>query len=218
MKISFITLIQLSFALVVNNIEKRDSHLNIESVSKREDSYEKKVCCRYPLVRVGRKCVDPGLITFDEEIFDSEFGYGLVYDGYFGLKWPQDFSAGYINKTNEIYQDTPGVQNGVISYPNGFGGGQTSIPAIIGSDGGPVFTLFSGYFTSVVNNPNEAFVVGYLNGVEQASHSFPVTPDGPTFVDLEAQGFINIDKFTIIGDGSDGSFIIVDNLLSNLTN
>ncbi|KAJ2991913.1 hypothetical protein HDV02_003397 [Globomyces sp. JEL0801] len=56
------------------------------------------------------------------------------------------------------------------------------------------------------------------NGVVVAAYVVPITNGTLVFVNLGAQGFSNIDKLTIIGDGGGFSWILIDDLSTTLTN
>ncbi|KAI8894920.1 hypothetical protein BC833DRAFT_651679 [Globomyces pollinis-pini] len=162
-----------------------------EGLSKREviKRTVTKVCCQAPFIAVNGGCVEPNLMTFDEPKYSQS--YGDLNDGYFGLDWVSGSQTIYFNKV--AYSFYPGMAQGVVSAPNG-------------------------YVNSLANPTNTANFVGTLNGVVVATYSVPITNATPVFVNLGAQGFSIIDKLSIIGDGSDYSWMLIDDLSTTLTN
>ncbi|KAI8894919.1 hypothetical protein BC833DRAFT_623510 [Globomyces pollinis-pini] len=226
MKFNVIALIQICSALVVRDLEKRQESaldfykkIDHEGLSKRGVSLSEKrsiteVCCQAPFVPVNGRCIEPNLMTFDEQEYSGN--YGDLNDGYFGLDWPTGETTIYFNKI--AFNGYPGMAQGVVSAPNGLINNYDSIPMYAGSDGGVVFSVATLYVNSLNNPTNTANFVGTLNGVNVASYSVPVTNGAPVFVNLGAQGFTNIDKLSIVGDGTSGSWIVIDDFSTTLTN
>ncbi|KAI8891827.1 hypothetical protein BC833DRAFT_626426 [Globomyces pollinis-pini] len=227
MKFNVIALIQICSALVVHDVEKRQESaldfykkLDHEGLSKRKVSQPEKrsvakVCCQAPFVAVNGKCIEPNLMTFDEPEYSQS--YGDLNDGYFGLDWSDDdITTVYFNQDD--FSDYPGTVQGIVSAPNGLINGVDLIPLNVGSDGGIVFSVFTVYVNSLYNPTNTANFVGTLNGVVVATYSVPITNNTPVFVNLGAQGFNNIDKLSIAGDGTQKCWILIDDLSTNLTN
>ncbi|KAJ2989376.1 hypothetical protein HDV02_005039, partial [Globomyces sp. JEL0801] len=142
-------------------------------------------------------------MTFDEPQFSGEFGE--LNDGYFGMDWPTEETTIYINKY--AFSFYPGTAQGVVSAPNGLINNYPEIPIFVGTDGGIVFSVATLYVNALKNPTNIASFIGTRNGVVVATYSVPITNETPVFVNLGAQGFSNIDKLSIIGDGSDGSWL-----------
>ncbi|KAI8894924.1 hypothetical protein BC833DRAFT_603139 [Globomyces pollinis-pini] len=248
MKFNVFALIQICAALVVRDVEKRQASaldfykkIDEDGLSKRDDiekrqasalDYYKKideeglskrevikrtvteVCCQAPFIAVNGRCVEPNLMTFDEPEYSQS--YGDLNDGYFGLDWISGSQTIYFNKV--AYSFYPGMAQGVVSAPNGLINNQHNTPLQVGSTGGVTFSVATLYVNSLANPTNIANFVGTLNGVTVATYSVPITNGTPVFVNLGAQGFSNIDKLSIIGDGTGGSWILIDDLSTNLTN
>ncbi|KAJ2991909.1 hypothetical protein HDV02_003393 [Globomyces sp. JEL0801] len=189
-----------------------------EGLSKRdvEKRTVTEVCCQSPFIAVNGRCVEPNLMTFDEPQFSES--YGDLNDGYFGLDWPADETTIYFNKDAYSYIFT-GLVQGVVSAPNGLiNNTPPKIPLNVGSDGGIVFSVATVYVNSLYSPTNTANFVGSLNGMVVATYSVPITNGTPVFVNLGAQGFNNIDKLSVVGDGGDYSWILIDDLSTTLTN
>ncbi|KAJ2994936.1 hypothetical protein HDV02_001165 [Globomyces sp. JEL0801] len=221
--VTILTLLQAATALVIDNgISKRDESSAMDfykSVYGEPNDLEKRivraeVCCQAPYVPIGGKCVEPHTITFDEPPYTGVAG-NLV-DGYFGLDWPQDGSTIYFNKN--VFSLFPGMPVGVTSYPNGLINNFYSQVLTIGSDNGLAFSTVSVQITSLQKPTNTAHFVGTFQGNPVASFSIGITSSGPTLVDLAGNGFANIDKLTVIGDGATKSWVVIDDLITTLTN